>query len=266
MEYFFDSWDQLRERLKRGYLMLFLDYDGTLAPIVNNPGQALLSPEVKNDLKKLADTCKCGLVIISGRSLDDIKKRVGIEGVIYVGNHGLEIEGPKIKFRNILTERTKTAFKEIKGAIDRKLNSIKGIFVEDKKYSMSVHYRLAEQKDVPSLKEGLDAILKTFATKEIVRIKHGKKVVEIRPAVDWDKGKVVLWLLARHGFALKDKEIAAIYIGDDATDEDAFKALKDKALTIFVGEPRPFSARYYVRNTDEVARFLRDLLALREGG
>lgn len=266
MEYLFDSWNQLRERLKQAYLMLFLDYDGTLTPIVNNPSQALLSPEVKNDLRRLADTAKCGLVIISGRSLDDIKKRVRIEGLIYVGNHGLEIEGPKIKFRNILTEKTKAAFKEIKDAIDKKLNAIKGILVEDKKHSMSVHYRLVEQKDVPSLKKDLDAILKTFAAEEIVTIRHGKKVIEIRPAVDWDKGKVVLWLLARQRFALKDEEIAAIYIGDDSTDEDAFKVLKDKGLTIFVGEPRPSSAQYFVRDTNEVARFLRDLITLREGG
>lgn len=263
MEYLFDSWDQLRERLKQAYLMLFLDYDGTLAPVIDNPNEALLSPEVKCDLKKLADTGRCGLAIISGRSLGDIKKRAGIEGAIYVGNHGLEIEGPRISFRNSLAERTKMAFREIKNAIERRFDAIKGVFVEDKEYSMSVHYRLAAQKDIPSLKKDLDDILKIFAVKEGVKVKHGKKVVEIRPPVDWDKGKAALWLLARQRFASKDEEITTVYIGDDATDEDAFKALKDMGITIFVGEPQGLSAKYYVRDTGEVARFLKGLLALR---
>ena len=146
-----------------------------------------------------------------------------------------------------------------------KLSAIKGIFIEDKGLSLSVHYRLADRIQIPRIKTILQEATILYALRDKIRIKSGKEVFEIRPWADWDKGKVVLWLLARWKFSLKGRDIVPIYIGDDKTDEDAFKVLKNKGLTIFVGSPNKDSfAQYYLKNTQEVKEFLKEILTIKE--
>lgn len=262
MRYLFDNWDNLKEKLKDKSILLYLDYDGTLTPIVETPDKAIIPRETKRLLEVLTKKPKCKLAIISGRSLKDLKKMVGIEGIIYVGNHGLEIEGPKMRFKSPTISRSKGIIKQIKQDLSKEVSEIKGAFVEDKGLTLSLHYRLVDKNEQPRVKNIFDSTLKPYLIRKKVRVTSGKKVFEVRPPVKWDKGKVVLWLLARHHFILGPANLFVFYIGDDTTDEDAFKALKNKGLSILVGEPKPSYAQYYLRTTKEVAKFLERILKL----
>lgn len=237
--------------------MLLLDYDGTLIPIVEAPQGAVIPKETKELLQKLSKTSYCKIGIISGRSLEDIKKTVGINGIIYAGNHGLEIEGPKIKFESQVSPRLKSVIRSIVKEMRHQLSDIKGVLIEDKGLTLSIHYRLVDQKDMPALKRTVSETINPYAARGKIKINSGKKVYEIKPPVQWDKGKVVLWLMARQQFTAGEERFLPIYIGDDITDEDAFRALKRKGLTIFVGESRSSNADYYLKNTEEVTKFLR---------
>lgn len=265
MRYLFKYWDNLRKALTHSYLMLFLDYDGTLTPIVDKPNMANLSVRSKKLLKKLSKNCGCKLAIISGRALSEIKRMIGIKNIIYVGNHGLEIYGPKIKFINLTPLPYRAILKVIKNDLNRKISLIKNAFVEDKGFSLSLHYRLVNKRDVPWLKNTFHETLRFYVVNKKIKIKTGKKVFEIRPPRLWDKGKAALWLLGQEDRLEKGKEILPIYIGDDKTDEDAFKALKNKGLTITVGRSTSSGAKYYLKDTKEVIMFLNRILKLKEG-
>jgi len=262
MRYLFDDWDKIKKNLNNKFIALFLDYDGTISPIVERPERALIPKETRQLLWKLLKSPRHKLAIISGRALKDIKKRVDIPGIVYVGNHGLEIEGPKINFKSPISLRYKMILQHIKDELTAKLANIKGVLIEDKGLSLSVHYRLVNRNQIPKIKTILYEVTILYTVRDKIKIKLGKKVFEIRPAVEWDKGKVVLWLLTRWKFALLDKDILPIYLGDDVTDEDAFGMLKNKGLTIYIGKPKDSQAKYYLRDTQEVSEFFKKILCL----
>lgn len=262
MRHLFEDWDRIKQNLNNKFIALFLDYDGTISPIADNPETAFIPKETRQLLYKLLKSPVFRLAIISGRALKDIKEKIGIEGIIYAGNHGLEIEGPKIKFESSSSVRYKETLQRIKDGLNTKLSTIKGAFIEDKGLSLSIHYRLADRSQTAKLKALLRESTILYTAKDKIRIEEGKKVFEIRPAVEWDKGKVVLWLLARWKFSLHDKDIMPVYLGDDISDEDAFGILRNKGLTVFIGRPRPSYANYYLKDTREVYEFLNKLLFL----
>src|SRR4030042_233704 len=263
MEYLFSHRNKLKDIITDKFVFLFLDYDGTLTPIAQTPDKAVISKEKKDLLGRLSNNPNCKVAIISGRSLSDIKALVGIKSIIYAGNHGLEIEGPKIKFESRLSPRFKSIIRDIyKDAVGR-FSKIKGVLIENKGLTLSVHYRLVDKQDIQEFLKILAEITDPYIVRNKIKINSGKKVYEIRPPVMWDKGKIVLWLLSRQQFLLENNNILPIYIGDDTTDEDAFKALKKKGLTIFVGEKASPGARYYLKNTEEVTELLRLIFDLK---
>ena len=264
MKNLFRHWDNLKKELSDKHIMLFLDFDGTLTPIVATPQQAILCNETKGVLDKVSRNSRYKIAIISGRALKDIREKIGLKNIIYVGNHGSEIEGPKIKFESPISPRYKAILKQIKIELTKKLSSIRGVIIEDKGLSLSVHYRLVDRKRIPLVKTILHEAVNLYLGRNKIKVKSGKMVLEVRLPGEWDKGKVVLWLLARERFAVREKSFVPIYIGDDKTDEDAFKALRNKGWTIFVGNPKPSYAQYYLRNTREVTELLRRILDLRE--
>lgn len=257
------DWNRLKKELSSKYIMLFLDYDGTLTPIVSRPEKAIISKEVKCYLNKLSKSPRCKLAIISGRALKDIMQIVGLKEIIYSGNHGLEIEGPKIRFEAPISARYKAILRQIKNDLNKRLSSIKGAFVEDKGLSLSLHYRLVDKKNRPFVETIFHEAIIVYLIKNKIKIKPGKMVLEVRPPVEWDKGKIVLWLLSRQRFILKNENFFPVYIGDDVTDEDAFRVLRNKGLTIYVGRPKTSYAQYYLRNTREVSQFLQRILKLK---
>ena len=258
MRYLFNHWDRISSRIKNApRVFLFFDYDGTLTPIVPTPEEARLEPGIKDSIKLLRKNPKFIIAIISGRSLSDIKGMVALRGIIYAGNHGLEIlEGS----RRILKQGARlkdSSLKAIYLALRTGLKDIKGARVEDKGCTLSVHFRLVRRAQRDLVKEIFNKIVRPYILSKGMRISSGKMVLEVRPDIDWDKGKAVLHLLAGN------KKALPLYIGDDVTDRDGFRALKKKGISIFVGRPRRgIGADYFLRNPKDVARFIGRLLKL----
>ncbi|MBU1124868.1 MAG: trehalose-phosphatase, partial [Candidatus Omnitrophica bacterium] len=173
-------------------VFFFLDYDGTLAPIVDTPEKALLSQETRELLRRVAVCFENKLAIISGRALEDVKKRVGLSGIVYAGNHGLEIEGPQITYAPFGLTRYRKTLEKIKDALAQQLSFIEGVLIEDKGLTISLHYRKVNAQEVSLVKTLFGEITLSAVVKEQIRVKPGKMVLEIRPPVQWDKGKVVL--------------------------------------------------------------------------
>jgi trehalose-phosphatase len=262
MKYLFAHWNSVRRRIAGKYVVLLLDYDGTLTPIVETPDRARIPEQIKQLLKALSTNPRCTLAIISGRGLKDIKKKVGLRNIIYSGNHGLQIEGPNIRFEAPVSPGYRTILQKIKSELRRRLSHIKGILLEDKGLSLALHYRLVRGRLVPFVVWALLKIATPYVREKKIVITLGKKVFEVRPPIEWNKGNAILWLLNKHKSALRHKPIMPVYIGDDVTDEDAFRVLKNKGLTVFVGNPQKSDAKYYLKNTKEVSKFLKWLNAL----
>ena len=256
MKHLFASRGDFKKSLTGKHLMLFLDYDGTLTPIVETPRKAVFSAGARKLLRRISKKPDCSIAVISGRVLRDVRSKIGLKNIIYSGNHGLEIEGPGIKFRPALPAGYRRSIARIKNVLKKKISSVKGALVEDKGFSLSLHYRLVDKKYTPLLKDIFNAAVIFYLMKKKIKIKSGKKTLQILPPISWDKGKAVLWLLAKQRRVVR-RRIFPVYIGDDKTDEDAFRALKYRGMTVFVGKGRRSAAKYYLKNTGQVLEFLR---------
>ena len=251
MEHLFDHWKEIGLAPKT---LLLMDYDGTLTSIVDRPELAVLSDDMRDVLRKISK--RYPIAIISGRSLADIKNLVEVKGICYAGNHGFEISGPGIELTKGEAERSKLTVQKVCSDMQKRLARIKGAIIENKGLTASVHYRLVSNADFQELERIFGEVTKPHLGE--IKITRGKKVFEIRPNIDWDKGKAVLWIID----ALKASAERAIYIGDDHTDEDAFLALKDKGITILVSEKlKTSNAKYFLRNVSEVKIFLEKLIS-----
>ncbi len=264
MKYLFKDWKRIAKAAAAKEVMLFLDYDGTLTPMAPTPSQALIPPQVRKTLLEFSRTPGCSLAVVSGRALADIRKMVGVPGIFYVGNHGLEIEGPDISFENLMTPDTRVVMGKIKADLEQRISGIPGAFLEDKHFTLSLHYRLAEEKKEPVVRKIFTQVCRPLARGKKIKVSFGKKVLEVRPPFVWDKGNAVSWLLAKRRYAAKGKEILPFGVGDDVTDEDVFKALKGKGITVVVGKGRRSVARYYVENPAEVHRLIVKILELKK--
>jgi trehalose-phosphatase len=231
---------------------IFLDYDGTLTPIVSHPEKALLSDPMRQALQALV--LQAPVAILSGRDLDDVRQRVNIGAIIYAGSHGFDIAGPR-GLRKEMAAEFLPKLDMVEKELGKQLAGITGARVERKRFSIAAHYRNVNESDVPEVGR---AVSEVAARHRELRKTDGKKVYELLPDIDWDKGKAVLWLL--ENLRLERAKVRPIYIGDDRTDEDAFRALEKSGAGILVSEqPRPTAARYALKNPAEVEGFLREL-------
>ena len=244
-KYVFDFIGEIQNRIRGHKILLFLDYDGTLTPIVESPEGAVLSSHTKELLLTLKKVMP--VAIISGRELNDIRKRVAIDDMIFAGNHGAEIwDGYKV-VKTHEGEHEYPPLKDLLKRLEVALSHIKGVIIEDKGITGSIHFRMVSTK---YLSELFDIWRKVFRGYEhIFKITFGKRVFEIRPVEAWNKGNAVMWVLEN-----KCKDCIPIYIGDDVTDEDAFKAIAGQGITISVGEN--LEAEFYLKNQSEVNKFL----------
>lgn len=269
MEHLLSVWPDITKQLKGArYILLLTDYDGTLTPIVQRPELANLPEDVRQLLRNLALHHRFGVGVISGRALADLKEKVGIIGIIYAGNHGLEIEGPGISFVNPVAEELRPLLQVMNHILSQALETIKGVFVENKGLSLSVHYRLADERQTKEVGKIVKQVVGRSEAGRKARITSGKKVYEIRPAVTWNKGKAINLLMKRFGKGDRKGGLLPIYLGDDLTDEDGFRAIEDYGigLSVFVGEQhQQSSARYFLKSPAEVATFLKMLLEQIEG-
>lgn len=247
----------LRRRLERRRgLALFLDYDGTLTPIVSNPDDAVLSNSMRRVLESLA--ARLPVAVVSGRDRADVERRVGIPEIYYAGSHGFDISGPAgFREEHEGGESCIPSLDEAEAELSERLD---GPRLERKRFALAIHYRNLPDKDVPDIERAVQEVVSRFPD---LRMTGGKKIFELRPALDWNKGKAVLWILGALGLSLD--ETLPVYIGDDVTDEDAFRALAEDGFGLCVGEcSKDTAARGSLEDVSEVESFLSELSTLPE--
>lgn len=251
-----DRFSDIQDRLHDQNPVFFLDYDGTLSPIVSRPEDAVLSEAMREVLRRLAELCTVALV--SGRDRADVKNFVQLEELIYAGSHGFDITGPDVQ-----QPEGQAALPELNQAqntLERELQQIPGAQVERKKYAIAVHYRNVAEEQVERVKRIAENVLAEHSS---LKKSGGKMIVELQPDIEWDKGKALLWLLEE--LDLVDPENLPFYIGDDLTDENAFRELTDRGIGILVGKHGELTyASYSLESVEEVREFLKRIITLLE--
>ena len=245
--------EHVQEIARRGdRLAVFLDYDGTLTRIVSHPEDAWLSDSMRQTLRSLA--ARVPVAILSGRDLDDVRGRVHVDGIVYAGSHGFDIAGAG-GLRRELGAAYLAVLDAAETELREALDEIPGAQLERKHFSVAAHYRNVNENEAFKVALAVDAV--TAKHRELRRM-DGKKVYELLPDIDWNKGKAVLWLLETLG--LERRNVLPIYIGDDRTDEDAFRAIEKRGVAILVSEqPQITAASYWLNNPEEVELFLQKI-------
>ncbi|KAK9904432.1 hypothetical protein M0R45_000730 [Rubus argutus] len=237
-----DMFEQIIEASQGKQIVMFLDYDGTLSPIVEDPDRAFMSDSMRNTVKKLAGCFPTA--IVSGRCRDKVYKFVRLAELYYAGSHGMDIKGPA------------KGSKYKKGSQDQINSRSKS---GEQQFCLSVHFRCVDEKKWSELALQVKSVLKEYPK---LRLSQGRKVLEIRPTIKWDKGKALEFLLESLGYA-NCNDVFPVYIGDDRTDEDAFKVLRERGqgFGILVSKtPKETSATYSLQEPAEVMDFLQRLV------
>jgi trehalose-phosphatase len=240
-------------------LCLFLDFDGTLAPIRKWPEEAQISALSRSLLLELSGLEGVHVGILSGRALNDLCRKVAIPGIYYGGCHGLEMEGPGLSYQHPEVAEFRPLLSQMARELRTQSGIIPGALVEDKAFSVSLHYRNVKKEMVPFVRGVFYEVLKGYSRR--IEAIPGKAVLEARPRLQWNKGDALL-LLREHIGRKEGRQPFCLYLGDDQTDEDAFSALGDKGIGIRVGSEQPTAARYTLRNIKEVQRLLRWAIGL----
>ncbi|XP_062028047.1 probable trehalose-phosphate phosphatase D [Rosa rugosa] len=258
--------EQITNASKGKQIIMFLDYDGTLSPIVEDPDRAFMSNEMRKAVRAVARYFPTA--IVSGRCRDKVYSFVKLSELYYAGSHGMDIRGPSKsnKYKNANQAVLFQPANEFLPMIDEvckilveKTKSISGARVENNKFCLSVHFRCVEEKSWAALAEQVRLVLNEYPK---LKLTQGRKVLEIRPTIKWDKGKALEFLLESLGYA-NSSEVLPVYIGDDRTDEDAFKVLSDRGqgFGILVSKvPKETNASYSLQEPAEVKDFLRRLV------
>ncbi|KAG4995484.1 hypothetical protein JHK86_032311 [Glycine max] len=262
-----DMFDQIIDASKGKQIVMFLDYDGTLSPIVDDPDRAFMSDSMRKTVRKLA---RCfPTAIVTGRCKDKVYNFVRLAELYYAGSHGMDIKGPTrsskynkdSKAEAILCQPASDflpMIDEVYQQLVEKTKSTPGALVENNKFCLSVHFRCVDEKKWSELARQVKSVLKEYPK---LRLTQGRKVLEIRPTIKWDKGKALEFLLESLGLA-NCSDVFPVYIGDDRSDEDAFKKLRDRGqgFGILVSKfPKDTSASYSLQEPNEVMNFLQRL-------
>lgn len=262
-KYLFDHTAEIFEIIEQAdETVLFLDYDGTLVSFKDKPTEVVTPIKVENVLKNLIQIPTFTVFIVCGRALHEIKNLLDIEGLSFAALHGLQIELSDGKtFSWEPAEGAKPFLKKIKEKVLYEFKNEKGIYIEDKEFTLAFHYRLLPEEKI---KEAIEIFIKTVEKidkENRLEIIHGSKVVEARPR-GWHKGKATEHILNN----IEHTNTFPIYIGDDTTDEDAFNHLGNHGLTIFVSNnsKKSSSAQYWLKNPDDVLLFLKSLLEIKQ--
>ena len=252
-------YSQLKELVAGRRPAVFLDFDGTLSDIVDKPDAATLVEGASDALRALAAQCPVG--VISGRDLRDVRDRVNVDGLWYAGSHGFELLAPDgTHHHNPLAAGAVDVLARAAGELTETLGDVPGAVVEHKRFAVAVHYRNADPVDV----DRVVATTRTCGRAHGLRVTTGRKVVELRPDIDWDKGATINWLLDHvEGGDTTSGTVLPVYIGDDITDEDAFDAIHFDGAGIVVRHQedgdRPSAAQFSLEDPSAVVDFVRRL-------
>uniref|UniRef100_A0ACD6AKB7 Uncharacterized protein n=1 Tax=Avena sativa TaxID=4498 RepID=A0ACD6AKB7_AVESA len=258
------KFDQIVAASKGKRIFMFLDYDGTLSPIVDDPDAAFMSDTMRLALRSVAK--QFPTAIVSGRCRDKVFDFVKLAELYYAGSHGMDIKGPAKASRHTKAAKAKGVLfqpasefipmiEQVNESLVEKTKCIPGSKVENNKFCVSVHFRCVDEKSWSTLADIVKAVLKDYPK---LKLTQGRKVLEIRPTIKWDKGKALEFLLESLGFA-DCSNVLPVYIGDDRTDEDAFKVLRkrDQGIGILVSKHRKeTNASYSLQEPAEVMEFL----------
>jgi trehalose-phosphatase len=248
--------DRLDRELGEGAgLIVILDYDGTLTPLVSSPGAAFLAPAVRANLARLARSDRARLAILSGRGLADLRERVALDNVVYGGCHGLEIAGRRLHFRHPRAHRSGVAATE--RALAAALPTVPGALLECKGLVVSLHYRHVMPARRAAVREIAEQVL---SRRPDLLLIAGHLVFDFMPRIGWHKGTAAQWMVSRLVRTLPARRAVIVYAGDDASDEMAFAALRGRALTIHVGS-KPTAAEYRVRGVRDVQALLHRMVS-----
>lgn len=234
-----------------GTLLLVTDYDGSLTPFVADPEHARLPADVRRDLRLLSRSASIRVAVMSGRALDDVRRRVGVGGLIYAGCHGLEVAGGGLRFVHPAAHAGRAALSVVAEALAPCPMAIPGTLVEVKGLAVAVHYRHVAVDEVPLVEwEVSQAVSQAMRRRPDARlhILRGNRVLEVLPEVGWYKGECALWI-RRQILSEAREPVMLLYVGDEGTDERAFRVLADQAVTVRVGSPGATTAATY-RLTD----------------
>jgi len=244
-------------RLAGRPLLLLLDIDGTLAPIASHPTLAHVPDNTRRLIAALAATPRVTVVLVSGRAASDAKRLVGVERVWTVGNHGAEIIAPNGDVTvNPEVSRYAESMARTAQTLEPLLSPIPGVIVENKTWTLSVHYRAADERVVPRLRDVVEGVAAQYG----LRVAEGKKVLEIRPPVRVDKGTAIERLA--QDFDAFSSDASVLFAGDDITDEDAFRFLRQnhpRAVTIHIGESADTAAEFTFPATEQLRALLERL-------
>ena len=245
--------EEIESAVQGKTLFTALDFDGTLAPLNNDPEAVEISAEMKKRVKNLA--LRCHVAIMTGRDLDDIRERVGLEELFYSGSHGFEIAGPRES--GLFFEAGKEFLPVLNKAeelLPGIIGDIPGVLIQRKRFSISIHYRMVERERIRELIEKAGRAVKSIGG---LVARNDKKALEILPGMTWNKGSALLWILEAAG--MTDKDSFAISMGDDVTDEDMHKAVKGRGAGIIVTGTEPHLssfADYRLGSIAEAGRFI----------
>ncbi len=259
-KYLFDkkykAWNTLQNELLnlKKPIFIFLDYDGTIVPIQEKPMQAILPESTRLLLDGLAHHPNAYVGIVSGRSMTDIRGMIKLTSLFYIANHGYEIYSRKIKWHHPIVTDILPILKKLLAGIEKALKTVHGALIENKNITLSIHYRQLSGIPVYSLKRIIKSKMQEYSRS--LKISSGKKVFEIRPKNNWNKGKAIFKLIELFNVTAKP---LIVYIGDDRTDEDAFRLLPKEAFTVYVGNNSSSKAKYFLNHPNEVILFLKKL-------
>lgn len=240
-------------------LHIYSDFDGTLVPLQADPMACRLAPELAATLTALAALPGVHITIVSGRMLMDLQTRIGISGLGYVGNHGLEIATPSHNFVHSGAVAMATTLAHWQTILQAKLHNFPGAWIENKTLSLSIHYRNLEEWRRQGFLAVIEESTSAIRQDRQLLICDAKQVVEIRPNLAWTKGSAIQ--VIDDSINADRSRARRVYFGDDLSDEDAFKQWQDD-LTVLVGEAnRPTHANHRLSDYRQTHRLLDALLA-----
>jgi trehalose 6-phosphate phosphatase len=250
------QWEEVQRVIQRPEQALWLfDFDGTLVPIARYPHEVVLAPETRHLLKKIAQRYPGRAGIVSGRAAKEIQRRVAIKELIYGGDHGYEIQGPRLRWHYPLSPSRRKQFRELARWIKREIPPIPGLWIEDKHWTLCIHYRTVNPKQVVRIKSILRRICNRVPAMGFI-VQKGLKTIEILPDVNWNKGQAVRWLKKR----LRAKSV--FYVGDDTTDETVFCALGKSDISARIGRSRHSCAGYFLDQQHVSPELLQRIISL----
>ncbi|HEY7235833.1 MAG TPA: trehalose-phosphatase [Gemmatimonadaceae bacterium] len=257
---------ELTERVSRSPFLVALDIDGTIAPITPTPDVSTVPATTRRILERLARAPDVHLAFVTGRAARDGRRLVDVTHSWTIGNHGIEMIDPTGALRvSQLAEAFAPTIAEAAMALAEPLAAIRGVFIEDKTWTLSVHVRLAARAEVPAVERALTEVARRLE----LRLHQGKQIFELRPPIAIDKGTALLDLAAALGVSDRGGSLdgSLLYAGDDKTDEDAFRALRARqwnTVTVHIGEGAHTDAEFVLPDPAALGDLLEWLASMRE--